>query len=320
MLGASVWGLVWYPLRMLARRLGRASGTAAQRDDERRRGACFVLLVRNAARSARSRWHWLLPALALLAAGVTNIGFVWGAIHGQVMRVLLLFYLTPAWTAMLRALHPARAADARRCGALALVAGGRRDDAVVARSSAFRCPPISPNGRGSCGGHGLRDEQRARSLKATSTRAARDEAGDAHGCDLRRRGAVRRSRHVLRTDARAARRRAIAHRDVIVIGAGHRAREQQHDRADRARARAGQPGVDHHAVRTRHHRRSRRGSSRAKCPARANGRAARASSLASRAVEHGCIGRAGSAAPRRSAARSPKTPPATARNRLRAMV
>ena len=41
----------------------------------------------------------LLPALAL-AAGITNLGFVWGAIHGQVMRVLLLFYLTPAWTAL----------------------------------------------------------------------------------------------------------------------------------------------------------------------------------------------------------------------------
>jgi drug/metabolite transporter (DMT)-like permease len=35
-----------------------------------------------------------------LAAGVTNVGFVWGAIHGEVMRVLLLFYLTPAWTAL----------------------------------------------------------------------------------------------------------------------------------------------------------------------------------------------------------------------------
>jgi drug/metabolite transporter (DMT)-like permease len=45
------------------------------------------------------RWHWLLPMLGL-AAGVTNIGFVWGAIHGEVMRVLLLFYLTPAWTAI----------------------------------------------------------------------------------------------------------------------------------------------------------------------------------------------------------------------------
>ncbi|CDY78779.1 Probable transmembrane protein [Caballeronia glathei] len=95
MLGASVWGLVWYPMRMLAA-LG-LTGTAASAATSA--AAClFVLLVRRG--SIRSiSWHWLLVALAI-AAGVTNIGFVWGAIHGQVMRVLLLFYLTPAWTAL----------------------------------------------------------------------------------------------------------------------------------------------------------------------------------------------------------------------------
>ena len=95
MLGASVWGLVWYPMRMLAA-LG-LSGTAASATTSA--AACLFVLVlrRHAIRSIS--WHWLLVALAL-AAGVTNIGFVWGAIHGQVMRVLLLFYLTPAWTAL----------------------------------------------------------------------------------------------------------------------------------------------------------------------------------------------------------------------------
>lgn len=39
------------------------------------------------------RWSWLIPALGLVA-GVTNAGFVWGTVHGTVMRVLLLFYLT----------------------------------------------------------------------------------------------------------------------------------------------------------------------------------------------------------------------------------
>ncbi|SAK99276.1 multidrug DMT transporter permease [Caballeronia arationis] len=95
MLGASVWGLVWYPMRMLAA-LG-LTGTAASATTSA--AAClFVLLVRRRAIASMS-WHWLLLALAI-AAGVTNIGFVWGAIHGQVMRVLLLFYLTPAWTAL----------------------------------------------------------------------------------------------------------------------------------------------------------------------------------------------------------------------------
>ena len=95
MMGASVWGMVWYPLRML-NALG-VTGTAASALTSGA-GCLFVLVVRRGA-IRTVRWHWLLPALALFA-GITNLGFVWGAIHGQVMRVLLLFYLTPAWTAL----------------------------------------------------------------------------------------------------------------------------------------------------------------------------------------------------------------------------
>ncbi len=95
MLGASVWGMVWYPLRMLAS-LG-VTGTAASAATSAA-GCLFVLALRRRA-IASVRWHWILPALGL-AAGVTNLGFVWGSIHGEVMRVLLLFYLTPAWTAL----------------------------------------------------------------------------------------------------------------------------------------------------------------------------------------------------------------------------
>lgn len=95
MMGASVWGMVWYPLRMLAA-LG-LTGTAASAATSAA-GCAFVLLLRRRS-IATVRWHWVLPMLGL-AAGVTNLGFVWGAIHGEVMRVLLLFYLTPAWTAL----------------------------------------------------------------------------------------------------------------------------------------------------------------------------------------------------------------------------
>lgn len=95
MIGASVWGVIWYPLRTLAG-LG-LTGTAAAAATSGA-GCLFVLLLRRRS-IATVRWHWVLPMLGL-AAGVTNIGFVWGAIHGEVMRVLLLFYLTPAWTAI----------------------------------------------------------------------------------------------------------------------------------------------------------------------------------------------------------------------------
>ncbi|MDE1184050.1 DMT family transporter [Paraburkholderia sp.] len=95
MLGASVWGMIWYPLRML-NALG-VSGTAASALTSGA-GCLFVLLVRRKS-LATVRWHWLLPTLGF-ASGITNLGFVWGTIHGEVMRVLLLFYLTPAWTAL----------------------------------------------------------------------------------------------------------------------------------------------------------------------------------------------------------------------------
>lgn len=95
MLGASVWGMIWYPLRMLAA-LG-VSGTAASASTSAAAFLCVLLLRRRAI--ATVRWHWLLPTLGL-TAGITNLGFVWGTIHGEVMRVLLLFYLTPAWTAL----------------------------------------------------------------------------------------------------------------------------------------------------------------------------------------------------------------------------
>lgn len=95
LIGASVWGLIWYPLRILAS-LG-VTGTAASALTCV--VACgFVLVVRRKS-IATLRWHWLLPALGV-AAGITNLGFVWGTIHGEVLRVMLLFYLTPAWTAL----------------------------------------------------------------------------------------------------------------------------------------------------------------------------------------------------------------------------
>lgn len=53
----------------------------------------FVIVARRST-IATLRWHWVLPGIAV-TAGVTNLGFVWGTIHGEVLRVMLLFYLTP---------------------------------------------------------------------------------------------------------------------------------------------------------------------------------------------------------------------------------
>ncbi|KVO05509.1 multidrug DMT transporter permease [Burkholderia ubonensis] len=95
LIGASVWGLIWYPLRILAS-LG-LTGTAASALTSVV-AFLFVIVARHRA-IATLRWHWVLPGIAV-TAGITNLGFVWGTIHGEVLRVMLLFYLTPAWTAI----------------------------------------------------------------------------------------------------------------------------------------------------------------------------------------------------------------------------
>jgi drug/metabolite transporter (DMT)-like permease len=46
--------------------------------------------------SARAHLGWL--ALLALAAGWTNMGYVLAVIGGEIMRVVLLFYLAPVWT------------------------------------------------------------------------------------------------------------------------------------------------------------------------------------------------------------------------------
>jgi drug/metabolite transporter (DMT)-like permease len=66
------------------------------------------------------RWMWLLA----LAAGGTNVGFSWGVVVGDVVRVTLLTYLMPAWVVLLAwpllGEKPDRGALAR----LALALGG----------------------------------------------------------------------------------------------------------------------------------------------------------------------------------------------------
>ncbi len=91
--GATVWGLIWYPFRALEH-AGVGGALAATLTY----GGAFVLggiLFR-----PRLRLSWLLAAIAL-SAGWANVGFTLAVIHGDVMRVVLLFYLAPVWTMLL---------------------------------------------------------------------------------------------------------------------------------------------------------------------------------------------------------------------------
>ncbi|WP_159879776.1 DMT family transporter [Aquitalea denitrificans] len=92
---ALVWGLMWYPFRVLSQQGISTAHTsllvyllAALLG-----GMLFFDVYRR-----QLRWHPVLPLLALLF-GWCNFSYTWAVSEGMVMRVLLLFYLSPLWTA-----------------------------------------------------------------------------------------------------------------------------------------------------------------------------------------------------------------------------
>ncbi len=98
--GALVWGLIWYPYRLLEEAGVRGTLSTLATYAVALLAAC-ILFRRNL--SALHRPDRLLILIAL-SAGWTNLGYVLGMIHGQVMQVLLLFYLAPLWTVLFAAL------------------------------------------------------------------------------------------------------------------------------------------------------------------------------------------------------------------------
>jgi drug/metabolite transporter (DMT)-like permease len=93
---AFVWGVSWWPLRQLQTAgLHPLWSTVIM--------YCFALVVVLAFKPqawrglARHPQLWLL----LLASGLTNVGFNWAVSISDVVRVLILFYLMPAWAVLL---------------------------------------------------------------------------------------------------------------------------------------------------------------------------------------------------------------------------
>jgi len=102
LIGATVWGLIWYPYRLLQHE-GFSGALAVT-------SSYLICLVLGAVLLRRA-----IPGLGdiyrrgqigmLLLVGITsggcNLGYVLATMHGEVMRVLLLFYLAPLWTVLL---------------------------------------------------------------------------------------------------------------------------------------------------------------------------------------------------------------------------
>ena len=97
--GALVWGLIWYPYRMLQD--AGISGALATLITYLLAMLCGAFMLPRVWRELRPHDKdgagWWAVAL-LLSTGWANFGYVLAVLHGEVMRVLLLFYLAPLWT------------------------------------------------------------------------------------------------------------------------------------------------------------------------------------------------------------------------------
>lgn len=115
-----MWGLAWLPLKALER-LG-VSGIALTFIAC---GAAAALLVPRLARE-RVHWHgkkrWLL--LIALLGGYANLAFTVAMIYGEVVRVMVLFYLLPVWGALGGKLFLGERLDGVRIAAVALALAG----------------------------------------------------------------------------------------------------------------------------------------------------------------------------------------------------
>ena len=93
---AMVWGLAWWPFQTM-----HAQGLVAPWATS----MIYALLTLVTVLCVRGSWrdlvaHRVLWLLAL-SAGLTNVSFNMAASTGDVVRVILLFYLMPAWTVLL---------------------------------------------------------------------------------------------------------------------------------------------------------------------------------------------------------------------------
>jgi drug/metabolite transporter (DMT)-like permease len=101
LMAATTWGLIWYPFRLL-----EADGLSGSVSSLLTYvlGLPFLFWLAWQRGRLASGWQdkgqrlWLLAVA--ITSGWTNLSYVLAVIHGEVMRVMLLFYLAPLWTVL----------------------------------------------------------------------------------------------------------------------------------------------------------------------------------------------------------------------------
>ncbi len=97
LLGATIWGVAWYPYRILEQHgIGGELSTTL---------TYFIALLIGLVLFHRQLYREAIFNVAIhylvwigLCAGWASMAYTLGIVHGEVMRVLLLFYLAPLWT------------------------------------------------------------------------------------------------------------------------------------------------------------------------------------------------------------------------------
>jgi drug/metabolite transporter (DMT)-like permease len=134
--GASVlWGLSWWPLKALHH--AGFEGLSLI-------GACFGLLslaLTPVLVGQRARWYPRRNRILLIAlcGGAANLAFAWAMIAGDVVRVMVLFYLLPVWGVLGGRFILKERVDGWRWLGVALALAGAFS--VLGGGAAFRQPP-----------------------------------------------------------------------------------------------------------------------------------------------------------------------------------
>jgi len=117
---ATLWGLIWYPYRLLHE--AGVGGVASSFFSYALPLLVMGWLHGRALGQARAHWLWL-SALGLVA-GWTNLAYVLAVLEGEVVRVLLLFYLSPLWTVVFARVLLKEQLNRAGWAVMALAAGG----------------------------------------------------------------------------------------------------------------------------------------------------------------------------------------------------
>lgn len=117
---STMWGLIWYPLRLL-----EDHGLQGLWSSALMYCGTLIIAVPVLIKGWREwlRHPWLFFFMAI-ATGWTNIAFILAVLEGNVVRVLLLFYLSPLWATLLGVFFLGEQLSRRALGILSIAMVG----------------------------------------------------------------------------------------------------------------------------------------------------------------------------------------------------